>query len=537
MVKLVTTKPHWPDRVLCSAVYHETRRSLLIARRRAGFTLIELLVVILIILLVSAVALPTVLPALNHRQVSEAGRILQSALVGARDKAIHEGQPSGIRLLPDPTYPIGWLSSTQALTPGQIYPYSILAYNRIVPIDPAPQYTEGFCTAIPASAFQFFPAQGMNLAAPTKAVTPQITFSWPNMPFMPPCLILCENPFNTHPGTLGQPNAPTSWFWNIRVGDKVQINNSGPWYTVIGPTYIPPQGSAASGLANTEQFVNAGPPTAVGQSASPLPVLSLNGATYPVEYLMLVNGQDDNNNGWVDEQFDGVDNNGNFKIDALDFTEWTETEQWQGSAATNTNANVPYTIQRRPAPSPSAREVALPTSMVIDATSWFSTLERSRLPVDGYTGFVNIVINPDGTVLPTVQYSTPASFSIGASFFHFWLAERQDLADMQTGGSTEQVTYSNGQTATLGSAPVSLGAGGQVFYLPVPKPGGNDANAYRGPTLKGEYSLLTLFTRTGQVVVNETPPMDDPVAAASQNRAFNVNLPFFAAQQGANGGP
>ena len=31
------------------------------------------------------------------------------------------------------------------------------------------------------------------------------------------------------------PNSPTSWFWNIRVGDKIQINNAGPWYTVVGP--------------------------------------------------------------------------------------------------------------------------------------------------------------------------------------------------------------------------------------------------------------------------------------------------------------
>ena len=75
--------------------------------RRRGFTLIELLVVILIILLVSAVALPTVFSALNHRQVSEAGRIFQGALVGARDKAIHDNQPSGIRLLPDPTFKPG----------------------------------------------------------------------------------------------------------------------------------------------------------------------------------------------------------------------------------------------------------------------------------------------------------------------------------------------------------------------------------------------------------------------------------------------
>ena len=57
---------------------------------------------ILIILLVSAVVLPTVLPAISHRQVSEAARILQGALAGARDTAINNNAPAGIRLLPDP---------------------------------------------------------------------------------------------------------------------------------------------------------------------------------------------------------------------------------------------------------------------------------------------------------------------------------------------------------------------------------------------------------------------------------------------------
>ena len=37
---------------------------------------------------------------------SEAARILQGALVGARDAAIHNNTPSGIRLLPDPAFPI-----------------------------------------------------------------------------------------------------------------------------------------------------------------------------------------------------------------------------------------------------------------------------------------------------------------------------------------------------------------------------------------------------------------------------------------------
>ena len=104
-------------------------------RRRAGrrgFTLIELLVVMLIILLVSAVVLPTVIPAINHRQSSEAARILQAALVGARDAAINTNAPAGIRLLPDPVLN-GINPSTATLDPTPS-----LASNRYIPIQLAP---------------------------------------------------------------------------------------------------------------------------------------------------------------------------------------------------------------------------------------------------------------------------------------------------------------------------------------------------------------------------------------------------------------
>src|SRR5437763_1428768 len=96
--------------------------------RRFGFTLIELLVVITIIVLVSAVTLPVVLPALNHRQVGEAARILQAALVGARDAAIRANAPRGIRLLPDPLF-----NGTT----------TTLAYNRFIPIEVPGNYTTG----------------------------------------------------------------------------------------------------------------------------------------------------------------------------------------------------------------------------------------------------------------------------------------------------------------------------------------------------------------------------------------------------------
>ncbi len=363
-----------------------------------GYTLVEILVVILIILIVSAVALPTILPALAQRQVSEGARLLQAALVGARDRAIHESQPCGIRLLADPAFPINWTMS------GCIDPTGILAYNRWVPLESAPEYTDGLCTPVPPAAV----ARNDGWPYP---ITNQVVFSWTHA--ILPQLVLAQSPAN--PGN-GMPNAPTSWFWNVRVGDKVQLNGTGPWYTVVGPMLIAP----AQG--NSDLFVNAGLPAPLSR----LPVPTINGQ--PVEYLTLVNALDDNLNGWVDESFDGVDNDGNGLID--DVLEW-EFESWAGAVASQTLVNVPYTIRRRPFPAPNGHEVSLPTSVVIDATTALLTQERSRLPVNRYTGQVNIVLNPDGTVVPTVIYSAPSSFAMGDAFYHFWLADRSDLAQRQ----------------------------------------------------------------------------------------------------------
>ena len=407
------------------------------AQRPKGFTLIELLVVILIVVLVSAVALPTVLPAISHRQVSEGARILQGALVGARDSAIKNNAPSGIRLLPDPAFPIQYTTINGSTVVNPALP---LAANRIIPIAPAPDYSEGFAVVIP----RLDPA---GVAAPVLPQNWSFT-STLHLQYLVPNF--SDNSLTSYPlnglssayttgnvlmlaeqvvGANGLPNAPTSWFWNVRVGDKIQINNAGPWYTVVGPMFQTP----ANG--NNELFVNVGAPGL----GSPL-VFAQGNQTLNPEFLFLVNGQDDNHNGFVDEGWDNVDNNGNGLIDEL--LEW-ETESWHGALssdfATNSNLtggvvnHLQYVIQRRPGPTINAREVLLPTNVVVDLSTWgyptltAPSLERSRLPVNLYTGYVDILVYPNGSVVPSTIYAAPSSFGMGSSFFHFWVAERTDV--------------------------------------------------------------------------------------------------------------
>ena len=98
---------------------------------RAGFSLTELLVVIAIILLVSAATLPLVLPTLNQRRVSEGALLLQAELSRARDQAIRDNAPRGIRLLPDRDTNYSFAGTTPA-------------YSRMIPLEPPVEpYVEG----------------------------------------------------------------------------------------------------------------------------------------------------------------------------------------------------------------------------------------------------------------------------------------------------------------------------------------------------------------------------------------------------------
>ena len=149
--------------------------------------------------------------------------------------------------------------------------------------------------------------------------------------------------------------------------------------------------------------------------------------------------------------------------------------------------------------------MALPSQVVVDLTTWNTSQERSRLPsqvINRYAGYVDVMVYPDGTIAPVSVYSSLASFGLSSAFLHFWLAERGDLAAPSTLVST---------------AP----------YLPVSQ--GLAPTRLNGLELKGEYRLLTIFARTGQITTTANMPFDNPMKPASG--AYNPSEPFMAAQQ------
>jgi prepilin-type N-terminal cleavage/methylation domain-containing protein len=535
-------------------------------RRRRGFTLVEILMVISIILLVAIIAIPAVWSALNGRQVTDAARIFTGALVGARDAAIKFNEPRGIRLMPDPQLTIPPPGSPSA---GTVQ----LVYNKMLPIEPAGDINDGKVNIgpVPIPGPDFPPAY----PNPAGGVYP-----FPNpVTLAPQVLMVEEAPYQGGYVTPnGLPNSPTNWFWNVRIGDKIKVHGTGRAYTVVGPCTVNPNGLGAF-QGNNELYVNVGPPG----TNSPLvrtyynPNGSILAKRNP-EFLFLVNGEDDNSppNGYIDDGFDGQDQNPpppatpNSPAKANpsypgppyggvdEVTEW-ETETWVGAfppvlvdpnlgvdspsllwAASTTQHNVvdaTYIIQRRPVPSQGAREIALPAGTVIDATTWNTTAERSRLPIDPQSLACDIMVTTDGRYIPTTIYSAPTSAS-QVPFLHFWLCDRKDVypdgilwgTDPATGKIKDNPAGIGFYRLPMASDALGTGPGGTIvsggFYPPSTVPS--------APVLKGDRRLVTMFAQSGLVVVNTIESIPPP-SAAVPGEGFNVadvNYPFYKAQSG-----
>ncbi len=408
--------------------------------------------------------------------------------------------------MPDPAFPLTY-SNAPDFTFGTILANLPLAANRIIPIEAAPEYSEGAVNIAGGGITLNIPYPAIN-GGGNYPVLNNVTALGGN------CLMVEESVVYLQAGQILL-NEPTTWYWNIRVGDKIQLNGAGLWYTVVGPMVITPQSTTIGGVtyANPELYVNVGPPgtqSPWGQVQAGVPVSP--------EFLFLVNGVDDNQNGIIDEGFNGINDNplnGNY-VD--DLSEW-EAESWSSSALAAGVLNLPYTIQRRPAPATNGRETALPTNVVVDLTTWnYAYQERSQFPpgvLNPYTGYVDILVYPNGTVVPTTIYSTPASFNMAGSFFQFWLAERSDVVAPIVPGNNTSPPY-----LPIGNIPQNLTL---------------TTNPYTGPQIQGEYRVVTLFTRTGQVLTNDNVQFDNPLNPANGVR-YNPNFPFLAAQQGARSG-
>jgi hypothetical protein len=356
------------------------------------------MVVITIILLVSVVTLPTLVAGLGERAVLGGAQSLQAALVAARDEATLAGSPQGIRLELDPSLPPVRLAS------GQIDPLSVLAANRWTPMSTAPDYDDGLCSAYPA---EVYPAW-------VQPVT---------------CLILEEQPghwVNTGAAWVFASNDPVTWWHNVRVGERISIGEAGPTLTICGPQFPETAGGALSSEGFT-QGILPGTPAFTRTYTAPDGTTT---ATASPQWLMLVDGIDDNNDGYVDSGWDGLDNDGVNGSDMADPGEW-EIERWPAAHRAGFSGKS-YAIHRRPVPSSTTRSSYLPSSVVIDLTTALPTTgyesrERSRVPIDPSTGAVIIMIGPDGAPRFDMPWGVPSSSGLGGSWWHFWVTDRSSV--------------------------------------------------------------------------------------------------------------
>jgi prepilin-type N-terminal cleavage/methylation domain-containing protein len=543
---------------------------------RRGFTLVELLVVLFIVGLVSAATLPIIIPTLTQRQVQEGSRILQQALINARFAAMSTGRAAGIRLLPDPI-----------LTgPDASDPLRPLAYNRMVQLEPAPDYSDGQVIvqspgATESEIINFFLLAGNQwrdflIGNPLNTMSKGYQDPFKNQLapsiFKDPRIVVRQ-----FKSTL--PVEPTSWSWNVRAGDRITVGlQNKNQFVIAGPTapldwsnslklnFIESNNTIdfrlpnAAGIYNPERFIAIGDPRKAVNFQ--LPTTTINSQVYNSEILILVNegnhsfdGIDNNNDLVIDPAFDGIDNDRNGYVDDptelfynsdssidpanLVYTnralpasqilqilkiafEWEPAILEQNIGYTNP---LEYRIKRRMVPAANSSDIGLPSDVVIDATTaldWFGGTDLT---------------------LPNMMYSSTT------------VSERSRLPIDRLTRNVDIIFQPDGQVVTSSASSVNnapfqvpfyhlwLTDRGDVFSptnttgmtndvkdkfiprLPLPKGilGSSHMNFNNDEwALKNERRMITIQTRTGRITSQSLEVFE----------SSDQNLPYQDAQKG-----
>jgi prepilin-type N-terminal cleavage/methylation domain-containing protein len=451
-------------------------------RKRGGFTLTELLVVIAIVLIVSAATIPVALGVLGDQEISDAASTVQAAFTLSRDTAVKDVKPVGLRLLPDPMFN----RDPSAFLGGQ------MASNRLLALQVPNNYSEG--SAIPATTPPVPVPQSVGL--PVNVIRIGVT----------------EKKFTMVAG-VPIPDPPTGWYDNIRQGDKIRFNDAGALYVVAGPNqaFI-----AAGNVINPERYVNADLDPAQAGVQRSLPTNAY------AEYLYLVNGRDDDGDGYTDESYDGIDNNndgifdpgfngidddgangiddpaemlfsrigGVPRYDLYDATTGLKIAEYEPETWINrlpmpvaVTPFTSYSIARRPLPAAGSREISLPPSIVIDLTTsnlGYAFSERSRVPLDPATGYVDLLIYPNGQIVPSTPYG---NFAAMADFPNYllWLAEREEIFEPEP--------------YVVDTSPTAV----NQCYLPMPR---NTPNYTLQRFLEGQRRIVVLSPNSGHAAVS-----------------------------------
>lgn len=444
-------------------------------KTRSAFTLIELLVVILIIGVASALLLPTIYTSYTELGARSAARIIESSLargpaaamlaeVGELDILSREGV-AGLRFMVDEeAWPITRITDPTSPDFGKVDPSKPLVFNKVVKLVQPPIYSTG----------------RVNSPTPPPAgfITTIPLADFPNNPTFR--RIILEESLVGFDGRA----EPTNWYWNLRLGDVIEI--LGGRYTVCGPMIVGPSDG------NSEQFVNIGLP-----GHTPEKMLILDRGNGPLEWLCLTNRVDDDKDGVLDDGYNGLDDDLNGFVD--DNPEWEPEDYVQLAKGGFTNA--PYRVSRRLVPF-KGDVVTLPANVVIDASRWNShpvfhdetpwtdtmgvvhnkkgfdyTPIRSHLPIDLYTGYVDIIFDRTGRVTPSSMYGI-SQVPFNDNKMVFWVAAREDVG-------TEIPTLD-----ALGN-PVLDTLGNPKFTI---------------PPLKGNPFTVTLDRLTGDVKTNQLDP-------------------------------